>query len=57
MAIYECESCGNQEKKRGYDDAYFHQRVIPNMECVKCGNKAPDTYRGLAPKYDEWEVV
>lgn len=28
-AIYACEHCGFVETKRGYDDAYFHNNVVP----------------------------
>ena len=37
-ADMECEYCGNVHKKVScYDDSYFHQEVIPNMVCRKCG--------------------
>ena len=36
-AIYECESCGADQKDYGYDDAYFHENVIPAMQCKSCG--------------------
>lgn len=36
-AIYECEFCGHNRKGTGYDDRYFHDNVIPNMKCGKCG--------------------
>lgn len=38
MAVYECESCGATVTMSGYDDAYFHQAVIPAMGCGKCGS-------------------
>lgn len=56
-AIYVCEHCGHEENGTGYDDANFHQNVIPNMECSKCGKKAPDNYRALGTKYAEHETV
>jgi len=56
-AIYECEHCGNTIEGGGYDDSYFHQSVIPNMTCKKCGKKAADDYRPLATKYADNEVV
>ena len=34
-AIYECEHCGATHKSYGYDDANFHNNVIPNMVCEK----------------------
>lgn len=33
-AIYECEHCGYTKKDSGYDDANFHENVIPNQ--LKC---------------------
>lgn len=39
-AIFECEHCGNEEKIWGYDDSNYHNNVIPNMLCRKCGKKS-----------------
>ena len=39
-AVYECEHCGAQTNGTGYDDANFHQNVIPNMTCTKCGKSS-----------------
>lgn len=37
-AIMECEHCGHEQKLRtGYDDEYYHRKVIPAMKCEKCG--------------------
>ena len=37
-ADYKCENCGHIEyNKYGYDDTNFHENVIPNMKCKKCG--------------------
>jgi Zn ribbon nucleic-acid-binding protein len=37
-ALMECEFCGHTElNKTGYDDRYYHDNVIPNMKCIKCG--------------------
>lgn len=37
-AIMVCEHCDHtQELKTGYDDDYYHNRVIPAMTCDKCG--------------------
>ena len=35
--VYECQHCGHTEKGSGYDDANFHENVIPRMECSACG--------------------
>ena len=56
-AVYECEHCGAESEGSGYDDAYFHETVIPMMECQKCGKKADETYRPLTTKYAAHEVV
>ena len=57
-AIYICEHCGHETNEEyGYDDAHFHNNVIPAMKCPKCGKKAPDNYRALTTKYQAWEVV
>ena len=52
-AIYECEHCGYTYEGSGYDDANFHNNVIPEMKCPKCGKIAPNNYRPLSPKYPE----
>lgn len=37
-AIMKCEFCGHEEKDNsGYDDRNYHDNVIPNMGCKKCG--------------------
>lgn len=37
-ADMECEHCGHVEKlKDGYNDAFYHERVIPAMHCTECG--------------------
>lgn len=38
-AIYECQHCGHEQQGYGYDDANFHENVIPNMECDMCEKK------------------
>jgi len=56
-AIYECEHCGDITKGYGYDDDNFHQNVIPNMECTKCGKIASDDYRPLKTKYSADTII
>lgn len=42
-AIYECEHCGDvTDVESGYNDANFHENVIPNFKCKKCGKKRND---------------
>ena len=52
-ALYECEHCGFTKKDSGYDDANFHNNVVPNMVCPECSKKASETYRPLTTKYPE----
>jgi primosomal protein N' len=57
-AIFRCEHCNKTEEKRGYDDAYFHQNVVPSMTCVACGLSADsDSFRPLSTKYPEGQIV
>lgn len=51
--IFECEHCGHTETKNGYDDANYHQNVIPTMKCPECGKVAGENYRPLTTKYPE----
>ena len=52
-AIYECEHCGATKRDQGYDDAFFHETVIPLMICHGCGKtgdgptSAPDVPAGV----------
>ena len=55
-AIYICEGCGHEEKSSGYDDANFHENVIPSFRCEKCGKTSAECdadYRPLTTKYPE----
>jgi len=52
-----CEECGHESTgHEGYDDRNYHDNVIPDMKCEKCGRSTNDT--GKTPqktdlKYDE----
>lgn len=53
-AILECEHCKSTEVlKSGYDDAYYHDTVIPNIICKKCGKIASPNYKPKETKYPE----
>jgi primosomal protein N' len=57
-ADMECEHCGHVEKHvSGYDDANFHQNVIPKMKCKECGKTSGEDYRPLATKYPAHQIV
>jgi hypothetical protein len=52
-AVYECEFCGAVKRDYGYDDANFHENVIPAMMCTTCGkasgspSSSPDVPAGV----------
>jgi len=56
-AIYVCDHCGKEENGSGYDDSYFHNKVIPKKICTHCGKTADENYRPLTTKYADYEVV
>jgi len=59
-AIYECEGCGHQEEKSGYDDRNFHDNVIPSFKCESCGKSRNDLgIKGekTPTKYPSWMTV
>jgi hypothetical protein len=56
-ATFVCQHCEAQTIGRGYDDQFFHERVIPAMICNSCGKTAPVDYVPLSTKYAEGEVV
>ena len=56
-AVYQCEHCGHEHESSGYDDAYFHQNVVPAMKCGECKKTASDDYRPLTTKYPEGMTV
>jgi transcription elongation factor Elf1 len=57
QAIYECENCGHEQLGSGYDDARYHEIVIPKIICQQCKNTASSNYRPLTTKYPEGHVV
>lgn len=59
-ADFECEGCGNVESISGYDDRNFHDNVIPNFKCKKCGKSRNDlgiNGEFTLTKYPEWKTV
>lgn len=43
-AIMKCQFCGHEQKNEsGYDDSYYHAKVIPGIKCDKCGFNTNDT--------------
>jgi hypothetical protein len=51
--IYKCEHCDTTRDGSGYDDAHFHQNVVPTMICKNCGKTGDENYRPLTTKYPE----
>jgi len=57
-AIMVCEHCNTEEKGvSGYDDAYFHSKVIPKMECKTCGKTSGENYKPMDTKYPQHKIV
>lgn len=60
-AEIECESCGNKETLRtGYDDRFYHDKVMPAIICKKCGksrNNLGITGDFYETKYPEGMVI
>lgn len=56
-AIYQCEHCGHEMESHGYDDAYFHNEVIPKMVCLECGKAAPENAPRTAPDVPADQVL
>jgi len=57
-ADMECEHCKNIDKGvSGYDDANFHQNVIPEMKCKSCGKSSPKDYKPRGTKYPEGQTI
>lgn len=50
-AIFKCENCDNEIERYGYDDRNFHDNVIPNIKCEKCGKSRNDL--GIVGEYTE----
>lgn len=47
----ECEHCGAVEKlSGGYDDANWHDRVLPARHCGKCGKNRTGEVKATAPE-------
>ena len=48
-ADMECEHCGHVQRDNwGYNDANYHENVIPHMHCGACGKRRDGALR--APK-------
>ena len=37
-----CECCGHEQKFTGYDDEYYHSRVVPKIKCQNCGGSSAE---------------
>lgn len=56
--IIECEHCGaDRELSSGYDDANYHENVIPDLTCHECGKKAPENGKRTAPSVPAWKAI
>lgn len=57
QAVFECEHCGHEETKAGYDDGHYHGTVVPGMKCLLCDKIAPTSFRPLATRHGDGVVV
>lgn len=57
QAVYECEHCKNTYEDSGYDDAHFHESVVPNMKCKLCKGTSPEGFQPLIPRYSADKIV
>jgi formylmethanofuran dehydrogenase subunit E len=56
--ICEHDGCGHQQELTGgYDDANYHENVIPIIKCDKCGEVATDDYQPNTSKYDAGTII
>ena len=56
--ILHCEHCDHeQELTSGYDDANYHENVIPSIKCRQCGQVAPADGKRTAPSVPAWKVI
>lgn len=56
-AIYQCEHCDYEKRSSGYDDAHFHQNVIPAMTCPECGKTADESRHTTVPDVPAHVVI
>ena len=55
-AVFVCPFCDKEEIMIGYDDANYHQNVIPKLKCKSCGKSEIDgdkNYHPMTTKYPE----
>lgn len=56
-AVYACEHCGHEHEAHGYDDANFHDNVIPQMQCQECSAVASGDIPARATRHAAHEEV
>lgn len=50
-----CESCDHTEiLGAGYDDSYYHNEVLPNIECSKCGESTISANKPVEPQQTKY---
>jgi transcription elongation factor Elf1 len=52
-AIFVCPHCTHEEALKGYDDEYFHRKVIPKIKCGSCGKIEDSEYKPMSTVYPE----
>lgn len=60
-ATLKCEACHHEQEQRNcYDDAHYHNKVIPDIACDECGqstNSLGETPEPARLKYAPHETV
>ena len=56
-AVYLCEHCDHEYEGSGYDDANFHENVVPNFKCPVCEKSAGENYESRSTKYAAHEII
>jgi len=55
--VFMCEHCGYEITGHAYDDSYYHEHVVPQKECPRCGRVAASDYKPLEPQHPDWMVL
>lgn len=57
IAEYKCEHCDHSHASSGYDDAHFHNNVVPDMLCPRCRKAGGESAPRRSPKYAEGRQI
>lgn len=49
-AYVQCEHCRSTDEIDGYDDTYFHNKVLPERKCKNCEKSSKDGENPPSPR-------